>query len=52
MMEDIRFTMRKDHKHELVSYAGYSRQFLRWYEDIEIAIGRLKTRYPILMVKH
>lgn len=33
---------------ELVSHTGHSRPFLGLCEDVEVAIGGLKTRHPVL----
>ena len=43
-MEDAGLAMRKGSKLELVSHTGHSRPFLGLCEDVEVAIGGLKTR--------
>ena len=52
VMEDAGLAMRRDPKLELVSYTGHSRSYLGFCKDIEVAIGGLKTRYPIFVIKH
>lgn len=44
MIEDVGLAMRKDPKLELVSYTDHSWLFLELCEDVEVAIGGLKTR--------
>lgn len=43
-MEDAALAMRIGPKLKLVSHTGYSRPFLGLREDVEVAIGRLKTK--------
>ena len=43
--------MRRGPKLELVSYTGDSRLFIGLCEDVEEAVGGLKTRHPIIMVE-
>ncbi|MCJ1349183.1 hypothetical protein MMC31_007419 [Peltigera leucophlebia] len=52
VMEDAGLAMRKGPKLELVSHTGHSRPFLGLCEDVEVAIGGLKTRHPIFVVEH
>lgn len=33
-------------------YTDYSQLFLELYEDLELIIGGLKTKYPIVVVEH
>lgn len=51
-MEDVGLVMRWQPKLELVFHIGYSCLFLSLYEDVEIAIKRLKTKHPIFFVEH
>ena len=51
VMEDAGLAMRRGPKLELVSHTGHSRPFLGLCEDVEIAIGGLKTRHPIFVVE-
>lgn len=50
-MENIRLTMQRGPKLELISYTNYSRPFLILCKDIEVVIGGFKTRYPIFVVE-
>ncbi len=50
-MEDANLAMYWGSKLELVSHTGHIRSFLDLCGDVEIAIERLKTRHPILVVK-
>ena len=52
VMEDAGLAMRRGPKLELVSHTGHSRPFLGLCEDVEVAIGGLKTRHPIFVVEH
>lgn len=52
VMEDSGFAMREGPKLELVSHTGQSRPFLGLCEDVEVAIGGLKTRHPVFVVEH
>ena len=51
VMEDAGLAMRQGPKLELVSHTGHSRPFLGLCEDVEVAIGGLKTRHPIFVVE-
>lgn len=51
LMEDANLAMRRDRKLELISHIGHNRTFPSFYEDIETAIGGLKTRYPLFVVQ-
>ncbi|MCJ1343493.1 hypothetical protein MMC31_001687 [Peltigera leucophlebia] len=51
IMEDTGLAMQRGPKLELVSHPGYSRPFLGLCEDVEVAIGGLKTRHPIFVVE-
>ncbi len=51
LIEDANSAMRRGLKLELVSYTGHSRSFLDLCEDVEVAIGGLKTSYPISVVE-
>ena len=51
LMEDANLAMRRGPKLELVSHTGHSRPFLGLCEDVEVAIGGLKTRHPIFVVE-
>lgn len=35
----------------MVSHIGHSQFFLRYYEDVEVVIKRLKTRHLIFVVE-
>ena len=50
LMEDANLAMRQEPKLELVSHTGHSRPFDLW-EDVEVAIGGLKTKHPISVVE-
>ncbi len=39
-------------KLELISHTGYSCPFLGFCEDVEVAIGGLKTRHPIFVIEN
>ena len=52
VMEDAGLAMRRGPKLELVSHTGHSRHFFGLCEDVEVAIGELKTRHPIFVVEH
>lgn len=51
LMEDANLTMRQGPTLELVLHTGHSRPFLDFYEEVEAAIGRLKTRHPIFVIE-
>ncbi len=51
LMEETNLAMKKGPKLELVSHLGHSRTFLGLCEDVEVAIGGLKTRQPIFVVE-
>lgn len=51
VMEDAGLAMRRGPKLELVSHTGHSRPFLGLCEDVEVAIGGLKTRHHIFVVE-
>ncbi len=50
LMQDADLAIRRSPKLELVSYTGHSYLFLGFCEDVEVAIGGLKTRQPIFVV--
>ena len=52
IIEDASFAMQRGHKLELVSSTGPSCSFLGLCEDVEVAIGGLKTSYPIFVVEY
>ena len=52
VMEDAGLAIRKGLKLELVSHTGHSQPFLGLCEDVEVAIGGLKTRHPIFVMEH
>lgn len=52
VMENAGLAMREGPRLELVSHTGYSRPSLGLFEDVEIAIGGLKTRHPFFVVEH
>ena len=52
VMEDAGLAIRRGPKRALVSYTGHSRLFLGFCEDVEVAIGRMKTRHPIFVVEY
>lgn len=51
IMEGGGLAIRQGSKLELVSHTGHNRLFLGLCEDVEFAIGDLKTRHPIFVVK-
>lgn len=51
-MEDAGLAMQRGPKLELVSHISHSRLFLGLCENVEVVIGRLKTRHPIFVVEH
>lgn len=51
VMEDAGLAMRRGPKLELLSHTGHSRHFPGLCEDIEVAIGGLKTRHLIFVVE-
>ena len=51
LMEDANLAMRLGPKLELVSHTGHGRRFLGLCEDVEVAIGGLKTRHLIFVVE-
>ena len=50
-MEDANLAIRQRPKLELVSHTGHSQIFLGFCENVEVSIGRLKTRHSIFLVK-
>ena len=51
IMEDAGLAMRRGPRLELVSHTGHSQPFLDLCEDVEVAVGGLKTRHPIFVVE-
>ncbi len=51
LMEDANLAMRQGPKLDFVSHTGHIRPFLGLCEDVEVAIGRLKTKNPIFVVE-
>ena len=51
LIEDTNLVMKQGPKLELVLYTGHSCPFLDLYKDMEVVIGRLKTKYPIFVVE-
>ena len=51
VMADVGLAMRQGPKLELVSHTGHSWPFLGLCEDVEVAIGGLKTSHPIIIVE-
>ena len=51
LIKDTNLTMRQGPRLELVSHTGHSRLFHGLYEDVEVAIGELKTSYPIFVIE-
>lgn len=51
VIEDASLAMQHSLKLELVSHTGYNRHFIGFCENIEVAIGGLKTRHPIFVVE-
>ncbi len=47
VMKDAGLAIRRGPKLEMVSNTGYSRSLLGFCEDVEVAIGGLKTKHPI-----
>ncbi len=52
VMEDAGLAIRRGPKLELISHTGHSRPFFGFCEDVEVAIGGLRTRQPIFVVKN
>ena len=50
-MEDAGLAMQRGPKLELISHTDHSCTFLGFCEGVEVAMGRLKTRYPIFFIK-
>ncbi len=50
VMDGSGLCIRTDPQLKLVSYTRHSRIFLGLCEDVKVAIGSLKTRYPIFVV--
>ena len=44
--------MKKGSKLELVSHTGHNQSFLKLCENVEVAVGGLKTCYHIFVVKN
>lgn len=51
LIEDINLAIRQGLKLESVLYTSYSQFFLELCEDIEVAIGGLKSKYPIFVIE-
>ncbi len=51
LMENANLAIKKGSKLKLVSHTDHNRPFLRLCEDVEVAIGGLKTRHPIFVVE-
>lgn len=51
LIEEVNLAMKKGLKLELVSHTAHSWPFLGLCEDIEVAIGGLKTRQPIFVIE-
>ena len=51
VIKDANLAMRRGSKLELASHTGHSRSFLGLCEDVEVAIGGLKTRHLIFVVQ-
>ncbi len=51
LMGNANLAIRRRPKLELVSHTGHSRLFLGLCEDVEVAIGGLKTRYLIFVIE-
>ena len=52
VIEDAGLAIRRGPKLELVSHTGHSRFFLALCEDVEVAIGGLKTSHPIFVIEN
>ncbi len=50
-MENADLAVRRGLKLKLVSHIGHSHFFLDLYEDVEVAMGELKTKHPIFVVE-
>ncbi len=50
-MEEAGLAIRSGPRLELISHTGHFRSFLGLFEDVEVAIGGLKTRHPIFVVE-
>lgn len=51
VMEDKGLAIQRGPKLELVFHTSHSRLFLGLCKDVEVVIGRLKTKHPIFVVK-
>lgn len=51
LIKDVHLAIRQGPKLELVSHIGYSWLFLNFCEDVEVSIGRLKTRHSIFVIE-
>ncbi len=52
LMEEASLVMRSGPRLKLISYTGHFRPFLGLSEDVEVAIGGLKTRHPIFVLEN
>ncbi len=52
VIEDEGLAMQRGFKLELVSHTGHRCPFLGLCEDVEVAIGGLKTRHPIFVLEY
>lgn len=52
LVEDVRLAMWQNSKLELVSYTSFSCYFSDLYENVEVALEKLKTGQPIFIVEH
>lgn len=51
-MDNVRLVMWHGKKLKLLSHNSYSYSFLDWCEDVEVAIEKLKIKYPIFIIEY
>lgn len=50
-MENAKLVMKQRQKLKLILHIKYSQLFLGLYDDVDVAISGLKTRYAIFMIE-
>lgn len=51
VIKDASLAIQHSPKLEWISHTRHSRLFISFYDNVEMAIGGLKTRYPIFVVE-
>ena len=51
VMEEAGLAIRSGSRLELISHTGHFQSFLGLFEDVEVAVGGLKTRHPIFVME-